>query len=393
MDNDSATTGVHSAATDTHATVSQTVDDETTDAATPNAKCAEPQTPADRSHPLVKTLPVETATMHARWTPSGMEPHGERRGEAAGGVKDTGEVSNDEESRARNARINKPTASTARLQSPSDKAKAMMDQGDNVRMQSVAHDHPAASQQVNDATTDVANPDAMCAGPTTSVGEPHDPPAKMASVARPQHPAEECARERASASTPDISCDTTHPPAMTSASAHSASHIPAPTTTDNATSSPPAVDGHAWADKNHLPHTPVERPWPPDETDDEVQCARVGGEAEVEEVLRESAAAKVEMAANTNGDDQHRLDLPTEPPDCAEDCARLLDPAHSIPRPPDQIQVNPGGRIETGWSERLTHEGGGDIGERRRECKDAENEGSGRKRVMPSRSRGRSLAR
>ena len=45
-------------------------------------------------------------------------------------------------------------------------------------------------------------------------------------------------------------------------------------------------------------------------------------------VLRELDG--VEVAANTNSDNQWRPDLPIEPPDCAQDSAWLQDPVDSV---------------------------------------------------------------
>lgn len=108
------------------------------------------------------------------------------------------------------------------------------------------------------------------------------------------------------------------------------------------TSSPAAVDGHAWADENCPPHTRVERPRPPDDASDEAERGETEAVEVGVEVLREPVEVKAVMDAN--GDDECRPEAPAEPPDGAEPCARPPDVARSASHPLEGTQVN-GARI------------------------------------------------
>ena len=108
----------------------------------------------------------------------------------------------------------------------------------------------------------------------------------------------------------------------TNAHAPSTSHLPTPAiTAASGTSNPVTVDEHERTSEMRPPHALVERPRPPDTADDEVK--RMGA-VEVEVGVSRGSDG-VEVAVDTNGDDQCRPDLPTEPPGRAEESAEVPD--------------------------------------------------------------------
>ena len=115
--------------------------------------------------------------------------------------------------------------------------------------------------------------------------------------------------------------------ATTNVSTRSASHSdhqPTLTDTGSATSTAATVD----ESKQTGIKMPIKYPTLPDSSGNKVQCTRVG-EAEVE-VSR--GLDKVEVATDGDGDDEHRPQQPTEPPDDAEEGARRPDAVHDTLR-------------------------------------------------------------
>ena len=152
------------------------VDDQTTDAANPNATCAGPTRPEDESsnppEALLSTslkggswtgasdelrkVPVdETTTMQPTWMPRDTE----LSGEVHGVVKNHEEVVGDD------IEGGEAGERTHTGDNEERRAHERIDDGDS----------ETASRQVNDKATDTPNPHAKCTGLTRPVGTLHDP--------------------------------------------------------------------------------------------------------------------------------------------------------------------------------------------------------------------------
>lgn len=119
------------------------------------------------------------------------------------------------------------------------------------------------------------------------------------------------------ACTPNMSHNDTAP-ITTNASTYSISHGPVPANdTANDTSSLLAVTEDEWTGKTRPLHTPVKHPRPPDSVNNEVEHA--GEAAEVEARELDEVKVKVEVAPDTNSDDECQPGMPTEPPNSIEE--------------------------------------------------------------------------